>query len=317
MSKQKRFVFGAIIICLSLALIPADIVRSEESKMTPEVLVQKHLAALGKAEKLETVKSRGISGKAGVEFILGASGKINDGFFMCVSDGSKVGIRMQFSDINYPGEYFAYDGNEVTVGYITPTQKSPIAQFIFLHTSVMKEGFLGGVMSTAWPLLHAAEERPRMQLGNRTIDGEEFYELDYGKPGVRAGEMTVKLYFDKNFNHRRTEYRVRVSGDLTATQNVSSSGGGSLVTTPAEPTGMPADRAPGDTIMEGLPDSIYLLVETFDTFANVGGVALPQVYGLEYSVEGQAATFLAKWNARAEYFTANGQVDQKFFIAQK
>ena len=316
MSKRKRFGLIIIIFFLTLVFIPTGITLSEANDITPEELIQKHLATLGKAEKLEAVKSRGISGKAGVEFILGGTGKIVDGYFLCVSDGSKVGIRMQFSDVNYPGEYFAYDGNEVTVGYITPSQRSPIAQFIFLHNSTMKEGFLGGVLSTAWPLLHAGEERPRMQLGKRTIEGEEFYELDYGKPGIRAGEMTVKLYFDKQFNHRRTEYKVRVAGDLTATQNIVSTGGGNLVTTPAEPSGRPANRAAGDTIMDGLPDSIYLLVETFDNFANVGGVALPQVYGLEYSVEGQAATFLAKWVARTEYFTNNGQVDQNFFVAQ-
>jgi len=317
MIRRNRLSLTAVIVCMVWILAPTGITFSLDADITPDELIQKHLGALGKTEKLETIKSRGISGKAGVEFIQGGTGKITDGYFLCVSDGPKVGLRMQFTDINYPGEYFAYDGREVTVGHITPGQKSPVAQFIFQHNSILKEGFLGGVMTTAWPLLHIGDGRPRMLLNKSTINGEEYYELAYGEPGKRAGEMTVKLYFDENFNHRRTEYKVRVAGDLTATRNIVSSGGGSLLDTPETPTGRPADSAPGDTVMQGLADSIYLLVETFDHFANVGGVALPQVYGLEYSVEGQAATFLAKWNARTEYFTNNGQVDQNFFIAQK
>ena len=120
-------------------LIQTGVARAELKDLTPEELVQNHLKALGSPEKIEAIKSWGISGKASVEFIQGATGNLKDGFFMCVSDGSKVGLRMQFSDINYPGEYFAYNGNEVTVGYITPTQRSPIALFIYNKVTSSKE----------------------------------------------------------------------------------------------------------------------------------------------------------------------------------
>ncbi|MBN2242116.1 MAG: hypothetical protein JW793_05455 [Acidobacteria bacterium] len=317
MIRRNRLSFTAAIVCMAMILAPAGVAFSQDADITPEELVQKHLKALASPEKLAAIKSWGVSGKAAVEFIQGATGKITNGYFMCVSDGPKVGLRLQFTDINYPGEYFAYDGSEVTVGHITPGQKSPLADFIFRHNAVMKEGFLGGVMTTAWPLLNTGAEKPRMNLARSSIDGKDYYELEYGTPGKRAGNMTVKLYFDENFLHRRTEYRVRVADDLTATGNIVSRGGGNLVTSPEEPTGRPADRAPGDTITGSVADSIYLLVETFDNYAVVGGVALPQRYGLEYSVEGQAATFLAKWAAQTEYFVNNGQVDQSFFIAQK
>jgi hypothetical protein len=320
MFKRNRTGFTVIIVCIALILIQAGIAYAEIKDITPEELVQNHLKALGSPEQLKAIKSWGISGKAAVEFIQGATGSVPDGYFMVVSEGSKVGLRMQFSDINYPGEYFAYNGKEVTVGYITPTQRSPVAQFIFLHNSIMKEGFLGGVLTTAWPLLHIGEEKPRMKLSKASIDGQEFYELEYGTPGKRAGNMTVKLYFDENFHHRRTEYRVRVAEDLTATQGIVSRGGGNMMTAPDEPTGRPADRAPRDTISGNPADSIYLLIETFDNFAVVGGEALPQRYNLEYSVQGQAASFLAKWDVRAEYYTSNdntGQVDPSFFVAQK
>jgi hypothetical protein len=317
MTRRNLLSLTAVIVGAAFILIPAVTGFSQDAGITPDELIQKHLKALGKPEKLATIKNWGVSGKAAVEFMLGATGKITDGYFMCVSEGPKVGLRMQFSDINYPGEYFAYDGNEVTVGHITPGQKSPLADFIFRHNSIMKEGFLGGVMTTAWPLLHSEGEPPRMKLNKTTIDGKEYYELEYGTPGKRAGNMTVKLYFDEKFLHRRTEYKVRVADDLTSTNNIVSTGGGTLITPPAEPTGRPADSAKGDTIMDSVADSIYLLVETFDNYAVAGGVSLPQSYALEYSVEGQAATFLAKWSVHSEYYVNNGQVDQSFFIAQK
>jgi len=35
---------------------------------------------------------------------------------------------MKFSDVKYPGEYFAYNGKDTTVGYISPDRnpRSPI-----------------------------------------------------------------------------------------------------------------------------------------------------------------------------------------------
>ncbi len=77
---------------------------------------------------------------------------------MCVSDGKKLAIVLKYSDINYPGEYFAYNGKDVSVGHISPGQKSPLADFLFRYNGIMKEGLLGGVFSTGWPLLNLQEK---------------------------------------------------------------------------------------------------------------------------------------------------------------
>ena len=70
--------------------------------------------------------------------------------------------------------------------------------------------------------------------------------------------------------------------------------------------------------MQGLPDSIYLLIEEFDNFAVVGGVTLPQKYQIQYSLEGHGPSFLARWTVHTQYFTSNGkEIDQNFFVAQK
>lgn len=312
---RERLSLMTITACLCLPFALFGPVYSSDKGITPDALIAKHLKSIGTPKKIMAVHSRGISGKAGVEFILGATGNLTNGLFMCVSDGSKVSIKMDFEDVNYPGEYFAYDGKEVTVGYITPGQRSPLADFIFLHNATMKEGFLGGVLSTAWPLLHMDDKKPRMILKETEVKGRPLYELEYGTPGKRPGNMRVKLFFDKdNFRHVRTEYSVEISDELTSARSIVSSGSANPS---AAPSGIPAASAQRPTIMESQPDSIYLLVEEFDKFAAVGELVLPLSYSLEYSLEGHGATFLARWTVSAEFYTNNGNVDQKFFFAHK
>ena len=81
--------------------------------------------------------------------------------------------------------------------------------------------------------------------------------------------------------------------------------------------GEPGRMAQKPTIMDSLADSKYLMVEKFDNFADVGGLALPMNYSIHYSVEGQGLSFIAEWKIAAEIFTNNGTVDQTFFTAQE
>jgi hypothetical protein len=299
-------------------------VFSEESALTPKELIDKHLRAIGRPETLAAIQSRGISGKAGVKFILGATGNLELGHFMYVSEGSKSGLQMVFKDVNYPGEHFGFDGSEVSVAYITPGQRSPLADFVFRHNSVMKEGLLGGILNTGWPLLDIEKNQPRMKLIESDIEGRRLYELEYGDPGKRAAFMTVSLFFDmKSFRHVRTEYGVRMANDLTAARKILTADDLSLskAMNNAEGSifiaGEPGRMTEKPTIMDSLADSKYLLVETFDDFADVGGAILPRSYSIDYSLEGQGVTFIGKWDIQAEFYTNNGHVDQSFFQAQK
>ncbi len=324
MIKRRYIAFFTVVLCLSFLICQSNRAFSTDSALTPEELIGKHLRSIGSPEILSAIKSRGISGKAGVEFLLGATGKIPAGNFMYVSQGSKTGLQMVFDDINYPGEYFAFDDNEVSVGYMSPGQRSPLADFIFRHYPIMKEGLLGGVLSSAWPLLNIEKNRPRMKLTESVIEGRRLYELEYGIPGNRPGFMKISLFFDmKNFRHVRTEYSVRMADDLTAARRILTGEDLSLSKAMDRANdsifiaGEPGQMTQKPTIMDSLADSKYLMVEKFDEFADVGGVVLPLSYSIDYSLEGQGVTFLGKWEIRAEFFTNNGDVDQTFFKAQK
>lgn len=311
---KKVFVLCGAVLCLSLCM-QMERLSAEESVLTPAQLIARHLQSIGKPDSLATVRSRGLTGKAAVQFVQGATGQLTDGQFICVSEGRNVGMTMKFSDVNYPGEYFAYNGQEATVGHIKPGQKSPIADFLYRHNAIMKEGFLGGVISVAWPFLKPQEGRYDLNAVLENVNGRPYHVLECASRKL-LGDVKVRLYFETGtYRHVRTDYRVVQSEDLTALKGGIVPGSSSVAQ--GTPTKGPMDLKPGATIQGAQAKSVYLLRETFDTFANVGGLVLPQTYSIEYSVEGSGQSFIANWVLRAEHWMNNGKVDQDFFVAQK
>ena len=308
----KSFCRISCVVCFLLFLTQSDRLFGQDKELTPKELIAKHRLSIGKPEVLAKIERRGMTGKAAVQFIQGAKGQVTDGQFICVSEGRNIGIRIDFKDINYPGEYFAYNGKETTVRYISPGQKSPIADFIFRNNSIMREGFLGGVLSTAWPLLKT-DEFPGMQYKLEQVDNVPFHTLEYSSKDL--GDVRVKLYFNKSFQHVRTDYSVRIKNDASSLPNVVS-GAAQGVNQDLAGRSRPLDRAAGSSIQGNQPDSIYVLTEKFSNFVGVGGLALPQDYMVDYSFEGQA-TFLARWAIFVEHWIPSGNkpVDPGFFIA--
>jgi hypothetical protein len=234
------------------------------------------------------------------------------GTSMCVSDGNRLAIVLKYGDINYPGEYFAYDGKEVSVGHISPGQRSPLADFLFHHNGIMKEGLLGGVFSEGWPLLKLQEKQADLAYRDATIDGRRLHELEY-RPKQSLRDMKIKLYFDlETYRHIRTEYRFRVFDDMTAAPGGSGTRVGRFQT-----PGTDGGTTGFDTLRQGLPQSIYLLVEKFDDFKKVGAMTLPHSYTIDYSVEGQGHTFIGKWTMNAVQWAFNRPYDERIFVAQK
>jgi hypothetical protein len=310
--------FSAI-LCFAVCVAQTGLLIGQDQALTAAELIARHVKSLGNPADVAQIKSRGISGKAAVQFIQGAKGGISNGQFICVSEGNKVGLKMTFPNTDYPQEYFAYNGSEVTVGHISPGQRSPLADFIFRYNGLMKEGYLGGVLVTSWPLLRANDKQPEYKYAKEKIAKVEYHALEHNSRNAQ-GTIKIKLYFDpETYHHVQTEYSVRLSNDLTARNSVQSGG-------PPEPTSSSSIMSTGrlsehrqtNTVQKNQPDSIYVLIEKFSNFATIGGLALPQDYSMEYSVEGTGASFLAKWVLLAEHWMPNrGDIDQSFFVAQK
>ena len=134
----------AVIFCLFLS-VSWEGSGFAKDQVAPEAVVAAHVKSIGSPEALAGLKTLALVGTTSVDFIQGMYGSMN-GTSMVVSQGNKLAIVLKFSDINYPGEYLAYNGEDVSVGYINPGQRSPLADFIYRNNGIMKEGLLGGVL---------------------------------------------------------------------------------------------------------------------------------------------------------------------------
>ncbi len=293
MSKIHCFIL-AVVVFSTLGVAGSGFAGDQE--LTPDQVVDEHLKSLGRPDVRAATRSTGSVGTATANFIQGASGSMS-GTSMFVSEGHNLAIALKYGDINYPGEYIAFDGKDVSVGHIHPGQRSPMGDFLFRYNGLIKEGLMGGVLSQAWPLMNLKEKQPLLKCRMATVEGRRLHEIEY-RPKQGLGEMKIKLYFEpETFRHVRTEYSVRIRDDMSI-----------------GPGGPPVEGA--FPLRDGLPDSIYNFVEKFDDFKKVGLTVLPHSYTLYYSVEGHGA-FIGEWKMQANEWIFNRDYDPKIFKAQK
>jgi hypothetical protein len=313
--------FIAIALGFSLSLAPPQSFFAKDKGLTPAEVVAAHLKSIGDPDLLASIKNRGMSGTASVQFVQGGVGALA-GQCIVASAGRSLSIILKFGGVDYPGEYLAFDGTDVAVATITPGQKSPLGDFIYRYKGVMKEGLLGGVLSLGWPLLDIEKRNASLKYVSAKLDGRELHEIDYNPKGG-MNSIKVKLFFEPGtFRHVRTEYRLTVHGEQalqagqTVTRGVASSAG---IASGQQSGSVTRDAG----VQDQIADSHYLLVEKFDNFKEVkfkdsqGGetvsLILPHSYTLEYSVEGQGSSFLGHWNLIADHWMQNGKLDPLVF----
>jgi hypothetical protein len=261
---------------LTFALLLPALVFAGGQKIKPAELVEKHLASIGTAEARAAVRNRVAAGDADVVFRLGAIGQLS-GTGTFLSEGPMIRLGMTFNAVEYPGELFGFDGKKVTVAQIQPGVRSPFGNFVYTYDALLKEGLLGGTISTAWPLLDLAHRQPKLQYtGLKKIEGKQLHELKYE---IKKGgtDLQVALYFDpESFRHVRSQYTLSLPEAMGGSPEVSS------------------------------------LVETFDNFKEVDGLTLPHAYKIIL----QRGGYLAEWNFAVTQVMHNKQIDPKLFVVQ-
>ncbi len=313
---SKRTISGlfAVILCLSWGVALSKTSFAADTDITAEKVIAEHLKSIGATASLSGIKSRVLNGISTVQFIQGMKGN-QRGEFLMASEPNKLGIVMKYSAVDYPQEYFTFDGTKVSVAYMSPGQRSPLADFIYRFNGPVKEGILGGALSVNWPLLDIQKKQVTLKVKEVTIDDKKLYEVEYIPKKSFSGDVKVKLYFDPaTYHHVRTEYSVYSKSDASALPSVTASSAPEM----DQSLSRVQERAPRATIMENQADSRYKLVEKFDDFQKVGDLTLPYTYSIEYSVEGSGASFVGRWaNRAAGNFTNNAQIGAEFFQAQK
>jgi hypothetical protein len=221
MAKEHSFILSILFLFLISSASIMDNIYAKEKKPTPEEIVAKHLESIGSPETLSAVKSRTIYGIVDAGMQIGMApqnlpepGKRKDPLnFFFASAEHKMGMVMKFYDPWYPGEHLAFDGKDATASITSYNQRSGLGNFITEFSGVMREGLLGGTLSTSWALLHFQDCRFILKYDQIDIDGKKFHQITCTPKNSRyLYDMFVRLFLEfETYRHVMTEY-VRMEG---------------------------------------------------------------------------------------------------------
>jgi len=271
MQRKYALILFCALITLNLCLLLPGL-HAKDAKLKVEDIVAGHLASIGTPEARANIQSRLVGGTVNLAYRIGASGEYS-GKINILSEGRRTLFAMNFSPFITTAVQVAFDGNDVAVGQVRPGVRSTLSQFIYENNIMVKEGLLGGTLSTAWPLLDLTARQAKLNYnGLKKIEGMELHEVKYrAKKG--GGDMEVYLYFDpNNFRHVRTRYHL---------------------------------------VMVAMEKTVYTLVEQFDNFGEVDGLTLPQKYRLEYSA--RSGQYVVDWDVEISQIMHNQQIDPQYF----
>ena len=260
-----------------------------DSPLKAEDIVARHLEAIGSAAARAAVKDRVAQGAATYKIVVGVAGGggQSEGKTGLVSEGYKLRFMMKFPQTDYRGENLVFNGDAVGVAFATLNKsRSPFGSFVATQDVVLRDGLLGGVLSTAWALLDLSDRKAKLTLeGVKKVDGRPAYQLRY-EPRKHS-EAKILLYFDQQtFHHVKTEYSTSVANNVGADITQSSK------------------LLPERTTLE----------EDFGDFQTVDGLNLPQHWTLHFTRElPDGNTTISAWDLKMNEITNNMGLDPRNF----
>lgn len=280
----------AFFCAVTATLLPlptsAALTTPAAEKMKAEDVLAKHLESIGPATALSDEKSRVIVGTARAAFrARNTSGSI-EGRTVVASIKRKVLLGMAFTAPNYPGEKFGFDAKKLTIGYLRPGIRSTLGNFIEQHSDIVKEGLMGGTLTTAWPLLNIQERGGKLEYsGTDKVNDQLAHKLVYSPK--KGSELKITLYFDaKSFEHVKTQYERVISTRLSA-------------------GGIDSQARQQETR--------YKLTENFSGYKKEGDLNLPHQYTLQLEVTKTNGSSTEKWETEFTDFHFNEAIDEAGF----
>ncbi len=266
-----------------LALSLAGLFCSAHAADTkPEEIVTRHLDSIGTAQARADVRSRAVQGTLRFKILVGGRGDVV-GSWGRVSEQRKSNFVMRFGSGDWRGEQFIFDGVKTSFAAATSSQQfSVFAQLVRSQDFIVKEGLLGGELSTAWALQNLDQSRVKLDyIGLKKVDGRELQGIEYHSKGNT--DMTVKLYFDpETYRHVMTVYSVAVAPNI----------------------------GHGVTASARQQEIRYTIEERFSDFHTDNGITLPRHYDLQFTQELQnGSTSLYDWDMTADKILNNLDLD--------
>lgn len=280
-----------------------------EDHMTAEDVLRHYLDSIGTAPVRAAAKSRVVEGTTSYRILVGGSGQI-DGKAVMVSDGRKMQLMLKINAPEYAGERFICDGEKTSVaGTYSDKHRSEFGEFLRAEDLPLREGLLGGVLSTSWSLLDLDARKGKLKYqGLKKIDGTELYAVAY-QPKKNT-DLQITLYFEpETFRHVRTVYTASVHaglGDTSAPDTLAA---------PSDLGGNPNPVAGGGDVSSARQQQTrYRIEERFSDFKTVDGLSLSSHYDLRFQEElGSGFTKTVDWDTTTTQVLNNVSISEKNF----
>ena len=248
-----------------------------------EEIIARHLVSIGSPESRSSARSRIMVGEA--RMTVRSRGKSEAaGNAVLASQANKSMITMKFGVPDYPYEKIGFDGERVTAYALRPGVYSTLGGFARTYSVILKEGLLGGTLSSAWPLLDLSTRKVKLEYaGTKKIDSRSVVEVRYLPRG--GSDLSISLFFDaETLQHVRTMYRRTVGAQI----------------------------GPGVDQSAGQSESRYELTEDFSDFRVDGGLNLPHHYQIQYRYLGAESRYF-DWVMTLHSFVFDQPIDDKDF----
>jgi hypothetical protein len=290
------FLFVVAAVCTAFAA----------NDLTADEVITRHLNSVGAADALHGEKSRVVEGTAAYKILVGGSGE-SQGKAVVVSESTKMQMMLKIDAQSYHGERFISTGKKSSVaGTYDDHTRSELGEFLRSEDAPLRDGLLGGVLTTAWPLLDKDNWNGRVKYqGIKKIDGRDLYALAY-KPKKNA-DLEIMLYFEpETFHHVLTVYRASLHAGIGAAV--------------AEAPVVDAPKSVGDLGSGSDVGSArqqqtrYRIEERFSDFKANDGLTLPSHYELRFTEELQSGfTKSVVWNVDTTRVLNNVTIDARNF----
>jgi len=149
--------------------------------------VAKHLDAIGPVATRSGMKSRVVQGAATYRVVVGGGGS-EEGKVGLVSEAHKLRLVLRFPG-NYRGENVLFNGEVVQVAFSNADQsRSPLASFLATQDVIVRDGLLGGALTTAWSLQDLTDRGAKLVYeGLKKVDGHPLHQFRDGDAAGRDG----------------------------------------------------------------------------------------------------------------------------------
>ena len=254
-----------------------------DDKVPVDQIIAKNLESIGSEAVRAGIRTRMIGGKSQVTFRARTIAS-TDGAAVLASTGIKNILAMKFQSSEYPYEKLGFDGDKVSVYQLNPGDYSSLASFVRSYPVIVKDGLLGGTLSSAWPLTDVSAHKVKLESGGfKKVNSERLLEVKYEPRG--GSDLQINLYFDpETFHHVRTVYTRIIAAQMGRTPEQSSR----------------------------MTETRYELVEEFSDFKTESGMTLPHTYKIRLGQNGSSAQY-SEWALTLDQFIFNQQISDAEF----